>query len=220
MTQVFTMEPENDAPPKRITVRKQRLSIKQKLITRWQKTFIYRAYLKGCDTCKRSWTLKLLRSPFAPLIITVFGLFLACTCLIVGVKAEQWWVKEKVVTVPGIGVRTVKAAAPAADQIAKMTDVEYLYYKFGKRGDDAFRIYKAESGGDAWAINQNTDKGRTLDLGCMQLNEKWQLKPRGLTRADAFNCKKSIDVSYQIFQEQGHFCAWTTYKKMEPNKCK
>lgn len=169
---------------------------------------------------RRSYIIRLLKNQYAPIIITFFGFFLAVACLYLFVKSEGWWLKEKIVTVPAIGIHVAKAAEVTQSDIARMTDIEYLNYKFGRRATEAFHIYRAESGGDAYAINKNKDKDGTLDLGCMQLNEKWQLKPRGLTRADAFDCKKSIDVSFQIYTEQGHFCAWTTYKRLYPKACK
>lgn len=161
---------------------------------------------------QRSWTIRTLKHEYGSIVITLLGVAVAFLCLFTFSRAERWILNEKIVITPGITwVRTAKA---------EMTDVEYIRALFGKRSSEALFIYHAESGGQSYAINQNTDKGRTFDLGCMQLNEKWQLKPRGLTRADAFNCKKSIEVSKQIFQEQGNFCAWTSYKNANPKICK
>lgn len=129
-------------------------------------------------------------------------------------KTESWILKQMVVSVTPLNhvVKTAKAA--------EMTVEEYAHFKFGKQANTVLAIMKAESGGNPYAINKNNDKGGTFDLGCMQLNEKWQLKPRGLTREDAFDCKKSLDVTYQIYQEQGNFCAWVTYQRMDPKACK
>lgn len=116
-----------------------------------------------------------------------------------------WWMREKIVTVPHINfVRTAQAK--------ELTPEEYICTK---RWDCkiAKAIFKAESGFYAYAINKNNDKGGTLDLGCAQLNEKWQMKPKGITRKQAFDCKFSIDIAYQIYVEWGHtFNAWSSYK--------
>jgi len=145
---------------------------------------------------------------------------LAITWLFAFCALESWFVKEKVITVaPWNFVRTAKAAEVTVDRRAGMTVEEYTHYKFGKHANTVLAIMKAESGGNPYAINKNNDKGGTFDLGCMQLNEKWQLKPRGLTREDAFDCKKSLDVSYQIYQEQGNFCAWYGYRRLYPKNC-
>lgn len=93
-----------------------------------------------------------------------------------------------------------------------MNSIQYIVYKFGNKSDIALAIVKCESNFNEHAINKNKDKEGTFDLGLWQLNEKWQLKPRGISRAEAFNPHKSTDIAYQIYTEQKGFQAWSCYK--------
>ena len=61
------------------------------------------------------------------------------------------------------------------------------------------------------AINVNTDKHRSLDVGIMQINMYWHRNEVKLV--DMLDFKKNIDFGYKIFLEQG-FEPWSCAHKL------
>ena len=80
----------------------------------------------------------------------------------------------------------------------------------------ALAVFKMESGlrCDAWNVNSNG----TFDAGIGQTNSIWF--DGNYTPADAFDCYKNIDKSYEIWDradgtignKQGKFTPWTVFK--------
>lgn len=156
---------EDDPPSKKRT-------IKQRIVARWKRTKIYAFYLTGCDTCKRSWTIKILKSPYAPIIITFFGFLLAIACLYTFVKSENWWLKEKVVTVPAIGIHTAKAAEIELPDIGDCEQYRPIVQKyFGALTNEALFVAKMESGCVADRISEPNKDG-TRDFCLFQINRE------------------------------------------------
>jgi hypothetical protein len=122
---------------------------------------------------RHSWTIRLLKRKDAPIWLTLFGLFLACACVYVGVKAEEWWMKEKVVSVPGIGVRTAKAAEevewPDIGDCEQYRPIVEKY--FGKLTDEALFVAKNESGCIADRVGNPNSDG-TRDYCLFQINKE------------------------------------------------
>jgi hypothetical protein len=170
---------------------------------------------KKATIWRRSWTIKLIKSPYAPVVLTLFALFLACACVVVGAKAEEWWLKEKVVTVPAIGVRTVKAAGMWEINPATMTTEQYIRFIFGKEAPTALAVAKAESGlrCDAQNVNKHTN---SIDIGLFQVNSVHLRK--GWKIADLLDCKANIQYAKEIKDSSG-WCPWVAYKKLFPSKC-
>lgn len=120
-----------------------------------------------------------------------------------------------------IAVKTRQSAIPMVVIVKEQKDVsrltsdlkdekkeiaDYIVQKFGDHAELALSIAKAESGLDCNAYNANTNG--TIDIGIFQLNTVHLRK--GYTLADFSNCKKNVDIAYDIFKAQG-FNPWVAY---------
>ena len=150
---------------------------------------------------RRSWTVRILKNTYAPITVTIFALLLCIACFYLFINAEQWILKEKVVTLaPWKFVRVAKAS--------ELTTEQYIRLVFGKDGKTAVAIAKAESGlrCDAQNVNKGTN---SLDIGAMQINSVHLRK--GWKVADLLDCHKNVDLAYEIYKGSG-WGAWSTYK--------
>jgi len=121
-------------------------------------------------------------------------------------RAEKWWLNEKMVLAPGITwVRTAKA---------EMTTEQYIRHVFGKEADTALKVAKAESGMrcDAQNVNKGTN---SADIGIFQINTVHLRK--GWKVGDLLDCKKNIDFAKEIYDGSG-WGAWSVCKTKV--KCK
>ena len=99
--------------------------------------------------------------------------------------------------------------SPSAKQVSKpLTDEEYIRAKFGKHGDIAVAIAKAESGLRADAVNVNNNN--SVDVGCWQVNSIHFSK--GVSMETLLDCKKATDWVYDnLYLYQG-FNPWVAFK--------
>lgn len=156
----------------------------------------------ACDYYKRRlrWILHIVALSLVTLALAYLSAYNVLT---------QWFVKQQVITLaPWTYVRTAKAA--------EMTTEQYIRLVFGKEAPIALAVAKAESGMrcDAQNVNKGTN---SLDAGLFQINSV-HLK-KGWKIADLLDCRKNTDYAKQIRDGSG-WCAWVTYQKMNPNKCK
>lgn len=99
-------------------------------------------------------------------------------------------------------IKEAKAKSPE-----EMTTEEYICYKFGKDCKIALAVSQAENGTrqcDRIGVNTN----RTVDVGIFQINSVHFKK--GYTLNDFTDCKKNVDIAYEIFQIQG-WNPWVAY---------
>lgn len=84
---------------------------------------------------------------------------------------------------------------------------EYIYEQFGKDGDLAVKVFRAENGtGQCDRTNINTNK--TIDVGRTMINT---VHFKRFPLSDLVDCKKNIDAAHQIYVEQNGFGAWVAY---------
>ena len=97
-----------------------------------------------------------------------------------------------------------------------MSTEEYITYVFGSEAPLALKIANAESGMrcDAQNVNRGTN---SLDVGVFQINSV-HLK-KGWKVGDLLDCHKNIEYAKDIRDDSG-WCAWTTFRKAYPKKCK
>lgn len=86
---------------------------------------------------------------------------------------------------------------------------EYICSVFKSRCNDALKVAKAESGMRCDAMGVNTNK--TFDAGLWQINSI-HLK-KGWKLADLLDCKKSTQLAFTIYEQQG-FSPWVAAKKL------
>lgn len=85
---------------------------------------------------------------------------------------------------------------------------QYICDKFGKDCKLALAVAKAENGTmqcDRFNINSNG----TVDFGVFQINTV-HLK-KGYKISDLIDCKKNVDIAFEIFSQQKGFQAWVAY---------
>lgn len=85
---------------------------------------------------------------------------------------------------------------------------QYIYEKFGKDGDLAVQIARAENGAqdcDLIIIEPND----TVSMGAFMINS---VHFKRFPPKDLVDCKKNADAAFQIYSEQGGFQAWSVYK--------
>lgn len=163
---------------------------------------------------QRSWTMRLLKNPYAPIIVTFLGFLLAIACLYTFVKAEKWWLKEKIVAVPAIGIHTAKAA--------EMTTTERkIRQAFGVHAETFLKIAMAESGQQSGNKGYNCYYGKqsmackpedrskawSVDCGLLMVNVMGTICP-----AEMFDIDYNIKAAQGKFERQG-FAAWTVCRK-------
>lgn len=85
---------------------------------------------------------------------------------------------------------------------------EYVISKFGKHGQIALAVFKAESGLREDAYNVNTNG--SIDVGVAQINSVHFTK-EGCSLKELIEWKKNVNCAYQIFEASG-FNAWTAFK--------
>ena len=85
---------------------------------------------------------------------------------------------------------------------------EYILYKFGKYGEIALAIAKAESGlkEDAYHVNASG----SIDIGVFQINSVHFTK-KGCSLKELLGWENNVDCAYKIFEANG-FSPWTTFK--------
>lgn len=157
-------------------------------------------------TIRRSWTIRTLKHEYGVIVITLLGVALALGCLYTFVKAEQWILNEKVVTVsPWNYVRGIKTA-----KAEELTTEQYIRLVFGKDAPTALLVAKAESGMrcDAQNVNKGTN---SLDAGLFQINSV-HLKKAGWKIGDLLDCHRNTDMAYKIFKGSG-WGAWSVCTK-------
>lgn len=95
--------------------------------------------------------------------------------------------------------------AYASDRVP--TNEEYIREKFGKAGDIAVAVAKAESGlrADAYHVNTNG----TIDLGVFQINTV-HFEKEGCSPIDLLDFRKNVDCAYKIYEASG-FNPWVAY---------
>ncbi len=76
--------------------------------------------------------------------------------------------------------------------------------KFGKDGEVALAVAKAESHLNPTAINVN--RNGTKDAGIFQINDC-----HGFSVEERFNADKNIEIAFALYQKSG-FQPWVTYK--------
>lgn len=85
---------------------------------------------------------------------------------------------------------------------------QYICDKFGNDCKLALAVQKAENGTmqcDRFNINKNG----TVDFGVFQINTV-HLK-KGYKISDLIDCKKNVDIAYEIYSQQKGFQAWVAY---------
>lgn len=84
---------------------------------------------------------------------------------------------------------------------------QYIWEVFGKDGDLAVQIFRAENGTgqcDRYGINTNG----TIDVGRTQINS---IHFKRIPLAAAVDCYKNVDFAHTIYTEQKGFGAWVAY---------
>lgn len=85
---------------------------------------------------------------------------------------------------------------------------QYICDKFGPDCKTALAVQKAENGsGQCDRFNINTNG--TVDFGVFQINTV-HLK-KGYKLADLIDCKKNVDIAFEIYSQQKGFQAWVAY---------
>lgn len=74
----------------------------------------------------------------------------------------------------------------------------------------AIKIAKCESGLKPDALNKN--KNGTFDMGVMQIND---VHSKRISRKDRMDFEKNIRFAWTLRKEQGHWGAWSCYKKVK-----
>lgn len=162
---------------------------------------------------QRSWTIRTLKHEYGVIVITLLGVAISFLCLYTFVKAEQWILNEKVVTVsPWNYVRGIRTA-----QAASLTTREYIQLVFGKDTPTALLVANGE-GLNYPCDGFNTNTNRSIDVGPFRINSIHFKKP-GINVVSMADCHKNVDFAYKLYKEQG-WCPWVAYKKLYPNKCK
>ena len=99
-------------------------------------------------------------------------------------------------------VQEVKANSP-------LNEIQqYICDKFGTDCKLALAVSRAENGTmqcDRFNINSNG----TVDFGVFQINTV-HLK-KGYKLADLIDCKKNVDIAFEIYSQQKGFQAWVAY---------
>lgn len=106
--------------------------------------------------------------------------------------------KPKAVTI----VKEIKGNSPLNEL------QQYICDKFGSDCKLALAVAKAENGTmqcDRFNINSNG----TVDFGVFQINTV-HLK-KGYKISDLIDCKKNVDIAFEIFSQQKGFQAWVAY---------
>lgn len=99
--------------------------------------------------------------------------------------------------------KTVTITTPKHETVEAM-----IKETFGKDAKVALAVSHAENGTrQCDRIHVNNDK--SVDIGIFQLNSVHFAK--GYSVKDFANCKKNIEIAYQIFQKQG-WSPWVAYK--------
>jgi len=96
------------------------------------------------------------------------------------------------------------------DNLPLNDNEKYLCQVFGQQCKNALMIQHLENGTeqcDRFHINTNN----TIDVGFMQINSV-HLK-QGFSLTDLADCRKNIDIAYQIYKSSG-WSAWTTAKQL------
>lgn len=116
------------------------------------------------------------------------------------------FIKPLVVSKKQLVINETKIILP--DSIPLNENEKYLCTKFGDQCKIALQIQHLENGNEKCDRFHVNDNG-TIDVGFMQINSI-HLK-KGYTLADLIDCKKNIDIAYEIYKGSG-WGAWTTYK--------
>lgn len=116
------------------------------------------------STWQRSWTIRTLKHEYGVIVITLLGVALALGCLYTFVKAEQWILREKIVTVsPWNYVRSIRTAKAAEVEWPDIGDCEQyrpiVEKYFGKLTDEALFVAKMEGGCIADRIGPKNSDG-------------------------------------------------------------
>lgn len=84
---------------------------------------------------------------------------------------------------------------------------QYIYELFGKDGDQAVQVFRAENGTgqcDRYGVNANG----TIDVGRTQINS---IHFKKIPLSAAVDCYKNADFAFQIYTEQHGFGAWVAF---------
>lgn len=84
---------------------------------------------------------------------------------------------------------------------------EYTYNLFGKDGDLAVKIFRAENG-TGQCDRYNVNKNGSIDIGRAQINSTHFKR---VPLADLVDCKKNIDFAHTLYTEQKGFGAWSQF---------
>lgn len=96
----------------------------------------------------------------------------------------------------------------APDPLPLNENEQYLCRTFGGQCRIALEIQRRENGTeqcDRMHVNDN----HTVDFGFMQINSDHLNS--SVRVADLIDCKKNIDIAYQLYKQQG-WGIWSTYK--------
>lgn len=117
------------------------------------------------------------------------------------------WIEKRVSVNKPQSLVAIAEAKQLPDRYKDSID-QYIYEKFGKDGDLAVRISRAENGSgqcDRVIVEPNG----TVSVGRFMINS---VHLKRFPMAKLIDCKSNVDVAFQLFQEQGNFTAWSVYK--------